>query len=113
MRRLAAFGFGASLLDALVLSVVSQTGSEGAYGYKITQDLRQVIEISETSLYPVLRRLLKDGYLTAYSRECAGRNRRYYRLTPLGGTQLTKYRIDWRDYRDRIQTVLFGGVDNE
>ena len=48
------FNTGAALLDAIVLSVVSKS-AEGTYGYKITQDVRQAIEISESTLYPVLR----------------------------------------------------------
>ena len=66
---------GSSLLDAIVLSVVSQGGT---YGYKITQDVRKVFDVSESTLYPVLRRLLKDGYLETYDQEFQGRNRRYY-----------------------------------
>ena len=53
------FNTGAALLDAIVLAVVSRE-FDGAYGYKITQDVRQVIELSESTLYPVLRRLQKD-----------------------------------------------------
>lgn len=53
------FNTGAALLDAIVLSVVSKS-AEGTYRYKITQDVRQAIEISESTLYPVLRRLQKD-----------------------------------------------------
>ena len=56
------FNTGAALLDAIVLSVVSKS-AEGTYGYKITQDVRQAIEISESTLYPVLRRLQKDDCL--------------------------------------------------
>lgn len=52
------FNTGAALLDAIVLAVVSKE-TEGTYGYKITQDVRQVLEISESTLYPVLRRLLR------------------------------------------------------
>ena len=55
------FNTGAALLDAIVLAVVSKE-PEGTYGYKITQDVRQVIELSESTLYPVLRRLQKDEY---------------------------------------------------
>ena len=55
------FNTGAALLDAIVLSVVSKS-AEGTYGYKITQDVRQAIEISESTLYPVLRRLQKDDW---------------------------------------------------
>ena len=50
------FNTGATLLDAIVLAVVSKD-AEGTYGYKITQEVRHVIEISESTLYPVLRRL--------------------------------------------------------
>ena len=49
------FNTGAALLDAIVLAVVSQE-NEGTYGYKITQDVRTTIEVSESTLYPVLRR---------------------------------------------------------
>ena len=75
----AVFNTGAALLDAIVLSVVARD-REGTYGYKITQEVRQAIEISESTLYPVLRRLQKDECLEAYDMECAGRNRRYYKV---------------------------------
>ena len=58
------FNTGAALLDAIVLAVVSKE-EEGTYGYKITQDVRKAIDVSESTLYPVLRRLQKDGCLTA------------------------------------------------
>ena len=54
------YNTGAALLDAIVLAVVSKE-EEGTYGYKITQDVRNAIEVSESTLYPVLRRLQKDG----------------------------------------------------
>ena len=50
------FNTGAALLDAIVLAVVCKE-EEGTYGYKITQDVRKAIEVSESTLYPVLRRL--------------------------------------------------------
>ena len=80
------FNTGAALLDAIVLAVVSME-QDGTYGYKITQDVRKVIEISESTLYPVLRRLLKDGCLEVYDMEFAGRNRRYYKITDAGTTE--------------------------
>ena len=98
--------FNASdVLDAVVLSVVAQ---EGTYGYKITQDVRCVIEVSESTLYPVLRRLQKDGCLETYYMEFAGRNRRYYKITSNGMIVLDQYRRDWIDYRKRVEHVLFG-----
>ena len=59
------FTTGAALLDAVVLAIVSKE-PEGAYGYKITQEIKQALDLSESTLYPVLRRLQKDGHLTAY-----------------------------------------------
>lgn len=104
------FNTGAALLDALVLSAVSKLDT---YGYKITQDVREVVEISESTLYPVLRRLQKNGFLAAYDQEYAGRNRRYYTITPEGEKQLEKYREEWKAYRERIENLLFGGTHDE
>ena len=86
------FTAGSALLDAVVLSVVSM---EGTYGYKITQDVRQVMDVSESTLYPVLRRLQKDGLLETYDMEFQGRNRRYYKITSNGMILLDKYRSEW------------------
>lgn len=105
-----AFTIGASLLDAIVLSVVSQ---EGTYGYKITQDVRKVMELSESTLYPVLRRLQKDGYLTTYDMAIDGRNRRYYKITNCGTTKLEQYLDEWKQYRSKIESVFFGGDVHE
>ena len=94
---------------AVVLAVVSRE-VEGAYGYKITQDVRQVIELSESTLYPVLRRLQKDECLEVYDRECAGRNRRYYKTTEKGRLQLNLYESEWRKYSAKINGIFEGGT---
>ena len=103
------FNTGAALLDAIVLAVVSKD-EEGTYGYKITQDVRRTIEVSESTLYPVLRRLLKDDCLQVYDQECGGRNRRYYKLTPAGGAQLRLYSDEWKSYSGKI-SALFSGEE--
>ena len=103
------FNTGAALLDAIVLSVVAQD-KEGTYGYKITQEVRQVIEVSESTLYPVLRRLQKDQCLEAYDMECAGRNRRYYKETEKGRVQLALYKNEWKKYSAKISGVFEGGI---
>ena len=103
------FPISAALLDAIVLSVVAQE-PEGTYGYKITQDVRSVLEVSESTLYPVLRRLQKDGCLEVYDRECGGRNRRYYKITGNGNERLTYYRKEWENYSSKI-TELFSGEE--
>ena len=73
------FNTGAALLDAVVLAAVSRE-NQGTYGYKITQDVRRAIEISESTLYPVLRRLQKEECLETYDMAIDGRNRRYYKI---------------------------------
>ena len=69
------FPISAALLDAIVLSVVAQE-PEGTYGYKITQQVTHTLELSESTLYPVLRRLQKDQLLTVYDAPFNGRNLR-------------------------------------
>ncbi len=97
------FPVSAALLDALVLSVVAR---EDTYGYKITQEIREAMEMSESTLYPVLRRLLKSECLTTYDQEYLGRNRRYYQITEKGKEQLELYREEWLVYRDKINNII-------
>ena len=99
------FNTGAALLDVIVLAAVSKE-QEGTYGYKITQDVRKAIEVSESTLYPVLRRLQKDSCLEAYDVQCDGRNRRYYRITESGRLQLNLYRGEWSSYSRKISRIL-------
>lgn len=101
-----AFPISAALLDALVLAIVSK---EDTYGYKITQDIREAMTMSESTLYPVLRRLQKDECLETYDREYMGRNRRYYRITPKGISQLNLYREEWKLYKKRVERILEKG----
>lgn len=103
------FNTGAALLDAIVLAVVSKE-KEGTYGYKITQDVRQVLQISESTLYPVLRRLQKDDCLEVYDMEYGGRNRRYYKLTYKGAAQLNLYKVEWKNYTSKITKLFEGGI---
>lgn len=99
------FTTGAALLDAVVLAIVSKE-PEGAYGYKITQEIKQALDLSESTLYPVLRRLQKDGHLTAYDASCIGRNRRYYMITPAGRAQLAAYKAEWNAYSASIHQIF-------
>lgn len=102
------FNTGAALLDAIVLAVVSKD-EEGTYGYKITQDVRRTIEVSESTLYPVLRRLQKDECLEIYDRAIDGRNRRYYKITGKGYAQLNLYKMEWLRYSQKITAIFEGG----
>ncbi len=99
------FPISAALLDAIVLSVVSRE-PDGTYGYKITQEVKQALDLSESTLYPVLRRLQKDGCLTVYDASFNGRNRRYYQITAVGREALTVYRAQWKQYTASIESIL-------
>ena len=97
------FPISAALLDAMVLSLVER---EETYGYKITQDMQIAAKVSESTLYPVLRRLQKNGALETFDRAYMGRNRRYYRITALGVAMLRQYRIDWEEHKGQIDSIL-------
>lgn len=97
------FPVSSTLLDAMVLSIVAR---EETYGYRITQDIRDAIDVSESTLYPVLRRLQKDDCLEAYDKEYMGRNRRYYRVTPKGVAALGLYKEEWKLYKTKIDGVF-------
>lgn len=93
----------APLLDACVLGIVTK---EDVYGYTLTQRVQQVVDVSESTLYPVLRRLQKTGYLTTYDVPYQGRNRRYYSITSEGKRIMDFYRDEWIDYRDKISEMI-------
>ena len=101
------FQLGASLLDACVLAILSR---EDTYGYILTQNVRQIMNISESTLYPVLRRLQKDECLSVYDKECMGRNRRYYHITDKGKELLEYYHKEWHQYSSKITGMFEGGT---
>ena len=68
--------------------------------------MKSVIDISEISLYPVLRWLQKDGCLTTYDQPFNGRNRRYYSITGDGRRKLAGYRSDWEEYKKKMDLLL-------
>lgn len=102
------FQLGSILLDACVLSVLSKNDM---YGYVLTQNLKEIIDISESTLYPVLRRLQKDYCLTTYDKPFQGRNRRYYAITEDGVKRLSLYLDEWNIYKNKIDKIL-GGKNN-
>lgn len=100
------FQLGSALLDSCVLAVLHRGDT---YGYVLTQNVKGVIEISESTLYPVLRRLQKDGFLTTYDQPYQGRNRRYYHITEAGKLRLNYYMEEWNDYKGKIDNIFKNG----
>ncbi|GLC87041.1 PadR family transcriptional regulator [Lysinibacillus piscis] len=103
------FQLGSALLDACVLAIVEK---EDAYGYSLTQQVQTVMDISESTLYPVLRRLQKADYLTTYDQPYQGRNRRYYKITGQGRLRLLELSTEWQQYKAKVDHVLLGGEQN-
>ena len=93
------------VLDVCVLYAISKSES---YGYKIISDLQGIIEISESTLYPILKRLEAGGCLTTRTAEHSGRLRRYYKITPLGLKKLNSGRNDLIEINN-IYKKIFGG----
>lgn len=92
------------VLDACVLYAISKGES---YGYKIISDLNGVMEISESTLYPILKRLEASGALTTFTREFGGRLRRYYKITQSGLKKLEESKRDFEEIH-KIYLKIFG-----
>jgi PadR family transcriptional regulator PadR len=82
------------LLEACVLAVLVRGDS---YGYQMIKDISQCIEISESTLYPILKRLEAGEMLTVYSSEHNGRLRKYYRITESGRQKIKSFKDEWKE----------------
>lgn len=82
------------LLDVCVLAAIK---NEDSYGYQIIKDMKPYVEVSESTLYPILRRLEAAELLTVRSAEHNGRLRKYYRITPLGLKRIEDFKEDWKE----------------
>ncbi|MBQ7541770.1 MAG: PadR family transcriptional regulator [Clostridia bacterium] len=80
------------LLDVCVLAAIK---NEDSYGYKIIKDLKPCIELSESTLYTILKRLESAGMLTVRTAEHGGRLRKYYRITDAGRRRIEDFKDDW------------------
>ena len=80
------------LLDICVLSAIKDDAS---YGYQITKDIKPYVEISESTLYPILRRLENSECLTVTTSEHNGRLRKYYHITPRGLKKIEDFKNEW------------------
>lgn len=99
----------ALLIEFLILSVVE---SQDSYGYEISQTVKIVADIKESTLYPILKKLEKNGYLTTHSQEFQGRKRKYYSITDSGKEQLVYLNKEWISYRDTIDGIIEGRIRN-
>lgn len=82
------------LLDVCVLAAIKD---EDSYGYQIIKDMKPYVEISESTLYPILRRLETAELLTVRTEEYNGRLRKYYRITRRGRERIEDFKEDWKE----------------
>ena len=82
------------LLDVCVLAAIK---NEESYGYKIIKDMKPYMELSESTLYTILKRLETAGMLTVRTAEHGGRLRKYYRITESGRQRIADFKDGWRE----------------
>lgn len=97
------------LLDVSVLTAIK---SEDSYGYKIIKDLKPYIEMKESTLYTILKRLEGLKMLTVYTKEHDGRLRKYYHITTLGLTRIDEFILEWREVM-KIYEFVCKETENE
>lgn len=91
------------LLDVCVLAAIKNGES---YGYKIIKDVKPYIELSESTLYTILKRLELAKMLTVRSAEHGGRLRKYYQITKAGLSRLAEFQSEWREVMSIYQFVV-------
>ena len=90
------------ILDVCVLTALSRGES---YGYRLVRDVGELIAISESTLYPILKRLEAAGQLTVRSAEHNGRLRKYYRITDAGRARIVDFLTEWQELIDIFNRV--------
>lgn len=98
------------LLDVCVLAAIK---NEDSYGYQIIKDLKPCIELSESTLYTILKRLEAAGMLTVRTAEHGGRLRKYYRITQAGANRIEEFRQEWKQILAIYKFVTREDENNE
>ena len=97
------------LLDVCVLAAIK---NEDSYGYQIIKDMKPYIELSESTLYTILKRLESAGMLTVRTCEHEGRLRKYYHITKAGLGRIADFKDEWREVLSIYQFVTKGGTED-
>ena len=91
------------LLDICVLAAIT---NQDSYGYQIIKDMKPYVTISESTLYPILRRLESADLLSVRSVEHGGRLRKYYRITPAGRERIRTFQSEWEEIVSIYQFIV-------
>ncbi len=98
------------LLDVCVLAAIK---NEDSYGYKIIKDMKPYMELSESTLYTILKRLEIAGMLTVWTAEHDGRLRKYYHITEKGIQRIEDFKGEWKEIMSIYRFVTKEDEDNE
>ena len=98
------------LLDVCVLAAIK---NEDSYGYKIIKDMKPYIELSESTLYTILKRLESANMLTVRTAEHGGRLRKYYRITEEGVARIEEFKGEWKEILSIYQFVTKEDEEND
>ena len=98
------------LLDVCVLAAIKE---EDSYGYKIIKDIKPYLELSESTLYPILRRLESSNLLRVYSAEHNGRLRKYYSITPQDKRRIEDFKNEWKELLSIYQFIIKAESNND
>ncbi|MCI5870968.1 PadR family transcriptional regulator [Streptococcus hyovaginalis] len=104
------FPVSSTLIEFLILAILEK---EDSYGYEISQTIKLTATIKESTLYPILKRLGQEGYVTNYSQEYQGRKRKYYALTERGKSHLDDLKKEWQDYKDTLDGIIEGSLRHD
>ena len=90
-----------------VLALVNQ---RDFYGYELVETISKQIEISEGTIYPILRRLTSEKYFETYLKESSeGPPRKYYRMAAAGKKETEKLLASWKSFSDSVNSIIKGG----
>lgn len=98
------------LLDVCVLAAIKNKDS---YGYQIIKDMKPYVEVPESTLYPILRRLETSELLTVKSVEHNGRLRKYYHITQLGLNRIDAFKEEWNEIVSIYNYITKESADND
>ena len=98
------------LLDVCVLAAIKD---EDSYGYKIIKDMKPYVDMSESTLYTILKRLEAANMLTVRTAEHGGRLRKYYHITDMGLARIKEFKNEWREVMQMYRFVTKEDAKNE
>lgn len=94
------------VLELLVLVMVNE---KDMYGYELVEEVSEIVEVNEGTIYPILKRLTNENYFETYLKESTeGPPRKYYHITVKGKTKLEEERMCWSDFSSRVNAFIEG-----